>query len=89
MIDVAIDRASTFSDTPSNEPERGRLRVLLFDGGGEVVSQGQGPVLQLTAKLNSAAPAGDIILNFQGIIASEPGGSSLGLPDATGTLTVQ
>lgn len=84
-----VDRAGSFSDSPSNETEPGRLRVLLFDGGGDIIDQGQGAVIQLTLFLSPTAPLGEASLGFQGIVASEPGGSTTGLADASGVLTVQ
>jgi hypothetical protein len=82
-------RANSFDSTPFNEISRGLVRVLLFDNGGDSVSPGQGPVLNLWVTLDASAASGDHTLSADDVVLSDPvGGTVTGLGPFSGTLTV-
>ncbi len=83
------DRTSTFSDTPFNQITPGRVRLLLFDGGGDSLDQGQGPILNIFVTIDPAAPSGDQTLTLESIVASAPGGGTTAIDNTVGRLTVQ
>lgn len=82
-------RASSFDSTPFNEISRGQTRVLLFDNGGEIMLQGQGPILNLWITIDGGSASGGHTLTLDDGILSDPAGGTLtGLGPFSGTLTV-
>lgn len=86
---TAAGRAGSLDSTPFNEIERGLVRVLLFDNGGDAVTPGQGPVLDLWVTLAVGASSGGHAITLQDVVMSDPAGSTItGLGPFSGTLTV-
>jgi len=82
------DRASAFDGVDFNQVAAGRVRVVLFDSSGDVLSPGQGAILTLWLTVNAAAPSGDYSLTAESIVLSDPQGGTSTLAAASGTLRV-
>ena len=85
----ATDRAASFSDTPFNEIVAGQVRVLLFDGGGDTIDQGQGAILNLSVTIAGGAPLGNQAYTLESVVLSDTDGTSTAAADVTGLLTIQ
>ena len=83
-------RASILDGSPFNQIQAGQVRMLLFDSGGDSITPGQGPVLNVWVTIAGGAAAGGHTLTANAVVLSGPGGGTLtGLGPFLGTLTVQ
>jgi hypothetical protein len=85
---TAGDRSQNFDGVDFNEIAPGRVRVLLFDSGGDLMPQGQGPILTLWVSVSPSAAPGGHSLTLEMALLSEPSGGTRPLADASGTFAV-
>jgi hypothetical protein len=85
---TAGDRSQSFDGIDFNEIAPGRVRVLLFDTGGDLMAQGQGPIITLWVSVSPSAASGSHSLTLEMALVSEPSGGTRPLGDATGMFAV-
>lgn len=85
---TAADRAVSFAGADFNEISPGRVRVVLFDVDGDLITPGQGPVLTLWLSVGQGAASGSHPVFLEAILLSDRFGATSPLSDEAGQLTV-
>jgi hypothetical protein len=83
-------RAASMDGTPFNQIQAGQVRVLLFDSGGDAVTEGQGAIVNVWVTVAGGAATGGHTLTANAVVLSDPqGGTLTGLGPFLGSFTVQ